>query len=342
MPRGLIHVYSLRLLPTALLIGCGLALLAGCSRSTGDDASGSARNFAWADRERPLSYPGPLTEGDSLVDVKSLRVVANLAHGEFDSIRALANDSVFANVAETPYMSQLQGIAQLEAWHRELGGVAYQAFNVRGIFNQGSQSYVSYVFGRWQTDLWGDQYVVFALAWNAQRKLTGVVLWRTPWPIETVRPLEPSRTPNNFSFYSATRLGSDSAAQKAMDFTTAIYRNNLRVQQALLADTVEYHDGQGKFGYFDRATVLDLLDHRPKDHVHHVLRYTSVIPWTMLRFDREMAAVVTYEEWEDKATREVRVYSFCRLFFFDRHGKIDNFVFSRRLVHPVGRYPLVD
>ena len=162
-------------------------------------------------------------------------------------------------------------------------------------------------------------------------------MWRTPWPIETKRPLEPSRTPNDFSFYSATRLGSDSAALKAMDFTTAIYRNNLRVQQQLLADTVEYHDAQGLFGYYDRATVLDLLDHRPKDHVHHVLRYTSVIPWNMLRFDREMAAVITYEEWEDKATRQVRVHSFCRLYFFDRNGKIDNLVFSRRLVHPVGR-----
>jgi hypothetical protein len=55
-----------------------------------------------------------------------------------------------------------------------------------------------------------------------------------------------------------------------------------------------------------------------------------------------MAAVVTYEEWEDKATRSVRVYSFCRLYFFDSKGNIDNLVFTRRLVHPVGRYPLVE
>lgn len=318
----------MRLLPAALLLGYGLALLAGCSQSASDDTLESSSRFVWTDRERPLSFPGPLIEHDSLVDVKSLRLVANLAHGEFDSIRAQANDSVFANVAETPYMSQLKGMAQLEAWYRELGGVAYQAFNVRGIYNQGIQSYVSFVFGRWQTDLWGDQYVVFALSWNTQRKLTGVVLWHTPWPIETVRPLKPSRAPDNFSFNSATRLGSDSAAKKAMDFTTAIYRNNLRAQQSLLADTVEYHDAEGRFGYSDRATVLDLLDHRPEDHVHHVLRYTSVIPWTILRSDREMAAIVTHEEWEDNATREVRVYSFCRLYFFDRRGKIDNFVFN--------------
>ena len=167
-------------------------------------------------------------------------------------------------------------------------------------------------------------------------------MWRTPWPKESQRALTPSRTPEGFHFYSATRLGSDSAAKKGMDFTTAIYSNSLRLQQALLADTIEYHDGQGQFGYFDRAKVLDLLDHRPKDHVHHVLRYTSVIPWRMLRFDREMAAVVTYEEWEDKLSREVSVYSFCRLYFFDDQGKINNFVFTRRRVHPVGRYPLVE
>ncbi len=332
----------MRALRLQLLIWCGLVLADGCSRGADESESSLVPQFAWSDLMRPLSYPGPLTEGDSLIDLKSLRFVANLSEGAFDSLRAVANDSLFANVAETPYMSQLEGMAQLEAWRRDLGRVAYQAFNVRGIFNQGSKSYDSYVFGRWQTDLWGDQYLVIAIAWNAQRRVTGVVMWRTPWPIETERPLVPSRTPDNFHFYSATRLGSDSAAIKAMDFTTAIYRNNLRVQQQLLADTVEYHDAQGRFGYFDRATVLDLLDHRPKDHVHHVLRYTSVIPWNMLRFDREMAAVVTYEEWEDKATRQVRVYSFCRLYFFDRNGKIDNLVFSRRLVHPVGRYPLVE
>jgi hypothetical protein len=325
-----------------LVIWCCLAVLAGCSPKEAGPESDPARRFAWSDRARPLSYPGPLTEGDSLFDLKSLRLIANLAHSEFDSIRAVANDSLFANVAETPYMSQLEGLAQLEAWRHELGSVAYQAFNVRGIFNEGSQSYVSYVFGRWKSEQWGDQYHVFAVAWNARGKVTGLVLWRTPWPQQTQRPLVPSRRPNDFHFYSSTRLGSDSAARKAMDFTSAIYSNNLRLQQQLLADTVEYHDAQGTFGYYGRATVLDLLDHRPKDHVHHVLRYTSVIPWTMLRFDREMAAVVTYEEWEDKATRRVRVYSFCRLYFFNREGKIDNFVFSRRLVHPVGRYPLVE
>jgi len=332
----------MRSLPIAFLLLICLALLASCSRDRMESEPGSARQFAWSDRARPLSYPGPLIEGDSLTDLHSLRLIANLAHGEFDSIRLLTNDSVFANVAETPYMSQLVGMAQLEAWRNDLGKVSYQAFNVRGIHNVGTQSYVSYVFGRWQTSLLGDQYLVFAVAWNARGKVTGIVMWRTPWPNDTVRPLEPSRSPKNFHFYSATRLGSDSAARKAMDFTSAIYTDNLRIQKALLADTVEYHDAQGKFGYFDRATVLDLLDHRPKDHVHHVLRYTSVIPWTMLRYDREMAAVVTYEEWEDKATREVRVYSLCRLYFFDHQGKIDNFVFSRRLVHPVGRYPLVD
>jgi hypothetical protein len=283
-----------------------------------------------------------LTEGDSAFDLLSLRLIANLAHAELDSVRLVANDSLFANVAESPYMSQLEGVAQLEAWRKELGDVSYQAFNVRGVHNQGTQTHISYVFGRWNTELLGDQYLIFAVAWDASRKVTGVVLWRTPWPKETQRPLVPSRTPEGFHFHSASRLGSDSAARKAMDFTTAIYSNNLRLQQSLLADTIEYHDGQGQFGYFDRAKVLDLLDHRPKDHVHHVLRYTSVIPWSMLRFDREMSAVVSYEEWEDKLSREVSVYSFCRLYFFDSQGKINNFVFARRRVHPVGRYPLVD
>jgi hypothetical protein len=321
---------------------CGLAILVSCSTVGDSGADDEVRSFAWSDRARPLSYPGPLTEGDSAFDLLSLRLIANLAHAELDSVRRVANDSLFANVAESPYMSQLEGVAQLEAWRKELGDVSYQAFNVRGVHNQGTQTHISYVFGRWNTELLGDQYLIFAVAWDASRKVTGVVLWRTPWPKETQRPLVPSRTPEGFHFHSASRLGSDSAARKAMDFTTSIYRNNLRVQQVLLADTVEYHDGQGQFGYFDRAKVLDLLDHRPKDHMHHVLRYTSVIPWHMLRFDREMAAVVTYEEWEDKLSREVSVYSFCRLYFFDSQGKINNFVFARRRVHPVGRYPLVD
>ncbi len=321
---------------------CGLAILVSCSSVGDTGADDQVRSFAWSDRSRPLSYPGPLVEGDSTMDLKSLRLIANLAHGEFDSIHLAANDSLFANVAETPYMSQLEGVAQLEAWRKELGDVSYQAFNVRGVHNQGTQTQISYVFGRWNSTLLGDQYLVFAVAWNALGKATGVVMWRTPWPKSSRQELVPSRTPEGFHFHSASQLGSDSAARKAMDFTTSIYRNNLRVQQVLLADTVEYHDGQGQFGYFDRAKVLDLLDHRPKDHVHHVLRYTSVIPWHMLRFDREMAAVVTYEEWEDKATRDVEVYSFCRLYFFDDKGKINNFVFTRRRVHPVGRYPLVE
>jgi hypothetical protein len=324
-----------------LAVISGLVLLSGCS-SAGDGSEPSERLFAWPDRTRPLSFPGALSEGDSLRDQKSLRLVANLAHAEFDSLRRAANDSLFANVAETPEMSQLEGLEQLEAWRRALGRVSYEAFNVRSAYNEGTQSHISYVFGRWDSELLGDQYLVFAVAWNTQGMATGVVMWRSPWPKETLRPLEPARRPEGFHFYSTTRLGTDSAALKAMDFTTAIYRNNLRQQQGLLADTIEYHDAQGQFGYFDRAKVLDLLDHRPKDHTHRVLRYTSVIPWTMLRFNREMAAVVTYEEWEDKATRSVRVYSFCRLYFFDSKGNIDNLVFTRRLVHPVGRYPLVE
>ena len=88
--------------------------------------------------------------------------------------------------------------------------------------------------------------------------------------------------------------------------------------------------------------VLELwLDHRTKDHQHNLVRYTTVIPWTMLRFGREMALVVTYEDWQNR-DGSTAVYSFCRLYFFDEKGKINNFVFTRRRVHPVGRYPLVD
>jgi hypothetical protein len=54
-----------------------------------------------------------------------------------------------------------------------------------------------------------------------------------------------------------------------------------------------------------------------------------------------MAVVVTYEDWQNR-DGSTAVYSFCRLYFFDEKGKINNFVFTRRRVHPVGRYPLVD
>jgi hypothetical protein len=104
---------------------------------------------------------------------------------------------------------------------------------------------------------------------------------------------------------------------------------------------VQYHDGQGVYGIYSRAEVLDLLDHRTKDHQHNLVRYTTVIPWMMLRFGREMAVVVTYEDWQNR-DGSTAVYSFCRLYFFDEKGKINNFVFTRRRVHPVGRYPLVD
>jgi hypothetical protein len=284
-----------------------------------------------------------LVESDSVYDQKSLRIVANLAHAEWDSIAAVANDSLFVAVAETPYAAQLEGLAQLQAWRSSLGDVAYEAFNVRGVYNEGSQSHVAYVFSRWKApQLEGsDQFIVFTVAWNPQGKLTGIGMFKTGWPRDNLRPIKPTRRPEKFHFYSATRIGSDSAAEKAMDFTEAIYRNVLRAQQSLLADTVEYHDGQGVYGIYSRAEVLDLLDHRTKDHQHNLVRYTAVVPWTMLRFNREMAVVVTYEDWQNRDGSSV-VYSFCRLYFFDEQGKINNFVFTRRRVYPVGRYPLVE
>ena len=326
-----------------LLILSFLALWA-CQGPEDSTAVSPERTFRWNDLSRPVSFPGPLTESDSAHDRLSLHIVANLANNELDSIRMAANDSVFVAVAETPYMSQLEGMAQLEAWRASLGEVRYEAFNVRGIYNQGSNSHVSYVFGRWVTESpeVPDHFLVFTVAWNSAGKITGIALFKTGWPRDSLRPIKPSRTPEKFHFYSATTLGSDSSAIKAMDFTEAIFRNNLRRQQHLLADTVEYHDGQGEYGTYGRAQVLDLLDHRPKDHTHHLVRYTAVVPWTMLRFNRDMAVVVTYEDWRDNASGNSDVYSFCRLYFFDEQGKINNFVFTRRRVYPVGRYPLVN
>jgi hypothetical protein len=321
----------------------GILATYSCQGPSIDAPEPAPQSFVWSDLSRPVSFPGPLVESDSAYDQKSLRIVANLAHAEWDSIAAVANDSLFAAVAETPYAAQLEGMAQLQAWHKTLGSVDYEAFNVRGVFNQGSQSHVAYVFSRWKTSQLdeNDQFMVFTLAWNPQGKLTGIGMFKTAWPRGNLRPIKPTRRPEKFHFYSATRIGSDSAAKKAMDFTEAIYRNVLRVQQSLLADTVEYHDGLGEYGIYSRAEVLDLLDHRATDHQHHLIRYTSVIPWTMLRFGREMAVVVTYEDWQNR-DGSTAVYSFCRLYFFDEKGKINNFVFTRRREHPVGRYPLVD
>jgi hypothetical protein len=314
-----------------------------CQGPTADVPQPAPKSFVWSDLARPVSFPGPLVESDSAFDQKSLRIIANLAHAEWDSIAAVANDSLFAAVAETPYAARLEGLAQLEAWRTALGEVTYEAFNVRGAYNQGSQSHVAYVFSRWKTSQLNDndQFIVFTVAWNPQGKLTGIGMFKTGWPRDSVRPIRPTRRPEHFHFYSATRIGSDSAAKKAMDFTEAIYRNVLRPQQALLADTVEYQDGQGVYGIYSRAEVLDLLDHRTKDHQHNLVRYTAIIPWTMLRFGREMAVVVTYEDSQNR-DGSTAVYSFCRLYFFDEKGKINNFVFTRRRVHPVGRYPLVD
>ena len=314
-----------------------------CQGPSTDAPKPASKNFVWSDLSRPVSFPGPLVESDSVYDQKSLRIVANLAHAEWDSIAAVANDSLFVAVAETPYAAQLEGLAQLQAWRSSLGDVAYEAFNVRGVYNEGSQSHVAYVFSRWKTSqLEGsDQFIVFTVAWNPQGKLTGIGMFKTGWPRDNLRPIKPTRRPEKFHFYSATRIGSDSAAEKALDFTEAIYRNVLRAQQSLLADTVEYHDGQGVYGIYSRAEVLDLLDHRTKDHQHNLVRYTAVVPWTMLRFNREMAVVVTYEDWQNRDGSSA-VYSFCRLYFFDEQGKINNFVFTRRRVYPVGRYPLVD
>jgi hypothetical protein len=306
-------------------------------------ADSSPPAFLWDDLARPVSFPGPLVDSDSLYDQKSLRIVANLAHHEWDSIASVANDSLFAAVAETPDASQLQGMNQLQAWRSTLGELDYEAFNVRGTYNKGSQSHVAYVFGRWRSRQAGqfDVFIVFTVAWNREGRLTGIAKFQTGWPRTNARPIKPTRRPEGFHFYSATRLGSEQSARKAMDFTEAIYRNNLKLQQGLLADSVEYHDGQGEYGYYSRAQVLDLLDHRTKDHVHHLVRYTSVVPWSMLRYGRDMAVVVTYEDWQNRDGSST-VYSFCRMYFFDEQGKIYNFVFTRRRVHPVGRYPLVD
>ena len=321
----------------------GILALVSCQNPSTDPLKPEARSFLWSDLARPVSYPGPLVESDSAYDQKSLRIIANLAHAEWDSIAAVANDSLFAAVAETPYAAQLEGLAQLQAWRNSLGDVEYEAFNVRGVYNQGSQSHVAYVFSRWkspQTDEI-DHFMIFTLAWNAQGKLSVIGMFKTPWPQANRRPIAPSRRPERFHFYSATRVGSDSAAKKAMDFTEAIYRNVLRVQQSLLTDTVEYHDGQGEFGIFSRAEVQDKLDHRTRDHQHNLIRYTTVIPWNMLRFNREMALVVTYEDMQNR-DGSTAVYSFCRLYFFDERGKINNFVFTRRRVYPVVRYPLIE
>jgi hypothetical protein len=321
----------------------GLVFAVACQQSSDSEYAVAERRFAWSDLSRPVSFPGPLVDSDSAFDQKSLRIIANLAHAEWDSIAAVANDSLFVAVAETPYAAQLEGLAQLEAWRTTLGDISYEAFNVRGVYNQGSQSHVAYVFSRWKSPQPGgtDLFMVFTVAWNTAGRLTGIAAFSTGWPRDSVRPIRPTRRPEHFHFYSATRIGSDSAAKKAMDFTEAIYRNVLRVQQSLLADTVEYHDGQGVYGIYSRAQVLDLLDHRAKDHQHSLVRYTTVVPWTMLRFGREMAVVVTYEDWQNR-DGSTAVYSFCRLYFFDEQGKINNFVFTRRRVHPVGRYPLVD
>lgn len=325
-----------------VLISCALAVYS-CQGPSTDAPKPAPKNFVWSDLSRPVSFPGPLVESDSVYDQKSLRIIANLAHAEWDSIAAVANDSLFVAVAETPYAAQLEGLAQLQAWRSSLGDVAYEAFNVRGVYNEGSQSHVAYVFSRWKApQLEGsDQFIIFTVAWNPQGKLTGIGMFKTGWPRDSARPINPARRPEHFHFYSATRIGSDSAAEKAMDFTEAIYRNVLRAQQSLLADTVEYHDGQGVYGIYSRAEVLDLLDHRTKNHQHNLVRYTAVVPWTMLRFNREMAVVVTYEDWQNRDGSSA-VYSFCRLYFFDEQGKINNFVFTRRRVYPVGRYPLVD
>lgn len=321
----------------------GLVFAVACQQSSDSEYAVAERRFAWSDLSRPVSFPGPLVDSDSAFDQKSLRIIANLAHAEWDSIAAVANDSLFVAVAETPNAARLEGLDQLQAWRLPLGTLDYEAFNVRGVFNEGSQSHVSYVFCRvkgQKSDNF-DRFMVFTVAWNPQGKLTGIGMFNTGWPRDSVRPIRPTRRPEHFHFYSATRIGSDSAAKKAMDFTEAIYRNVLRPQQALLADTVEYHDGQGVYGIYSRAEALDLLDHRTKDHQHNLVRYTTVIPWTMLRFGREMAVVVTYEDWQNR-DGSTAVYSFCRLYFFDEQGKINNFVFTRRRVHPVGRYPLVD
>ena len=321
----------------------GILAVFSCQRSSTDPLKPEATSFLWSDLARPVSYPGPLVESDSAYDQKSLRIVANLAHAEWDSIAAVANDSLFAAVAETPYAARLEGLAQLEAWRGSMGAIDYEAFNVRGVYNQGSQSHVAYVFSRWKSAQTNeiDHFMIFTLAWNAQGRLTLIGMFKTEWPQANLRPISPSRRPERFHFYSATRVGSDSAAKKAMDFTEAIYRNVLRVQQSLLTDTVEYHDGQGEFGIFSRAEVLDKLDHRTKDHQHNLIRYTTVNPWNMLRFNREMALVVTYEDWQNRDGSNA-VYSFCRLYFFDERGKINNLVFTRRRVYPVGRYPLIE
>lgn len=324
-----------------ILITCTLAILA-CQKNPPVDSQ--SRSFTWNDLSRPVSFPGPLFDTDTTYDDQSLRVVANLAHFEFDSIRTLIHDSLFVAVSEKPYEAKLKGLDQLQAWRSSLGSVQHEAFNVRGIYNQGSSTHVSYVFSRWKSTgskVNFDRFVVFTIAWNSAGKITGIALFATDWPRDSIRPIQPTRRPEKFHFYSSTRLGSDSTAQKAMDFTTGIFRNNLRMHQHLLADSVEYHDGQGQYGYYSRAKVLDMLDHRTKSHKHHLIRYTAVVPWKMLRFDREMAAVVTYEDWINR-DGTTSVYSFCRLYFFDEQGKINNFVFTRRLVHPVGRYPLVD
>lgn len=333
----------MHLLTRIIFVLCALALTS-CQGPSDSDSNPSSQTFLWSDLSRPVSFPGPLTNSDSTYETKSLRIIANIAHAEWDSIRELANDSLFVAVAETPYGAQLEGLDQLQLWRTSLGSIHYEAFNVRGVYNEGSNSHVAYVFGRWKSQNALDsldKFMVFAVAWNNVGAVTGIARFETPWPIDNDRMIKPTRNPENFHFFSETRLGSDSAARKAMDFTTAIFRNNLRMHQHLMADSVEYHDGRGKYGYYNRADVLDLLDHTSKSHKHHLIRYTAVIPWEMIRFGREAAVVVTYEDWVNR-DGSAAVYAFCRLYFFDEQGKINNVVFTRRLVHPVGRYPLVD
>ena len=62
-----------------ILTLCGLAILVSCSSVGDSGADDQVRSFAWSDRSRPLSFPGPLVEGDSTMDLKSLRLIANLA-----------------------------------------------------------------------------------------------------------------------------------------------------------------------------------------------------------------------------------------------------------------------
>ena len=180
----------------------GILAVFSCQRSSTDPLKPEATSFLWSDLARPVSYPGPLVESDSAYDQKSLRIVANLAHAEWDSIAAVANDSLFAAVAETPYAARLEGLVQLEAWRSSMGAIDYEAFNVRGVYNQGSQSHVAYVFSRWKSAQTNeiDHFMIFTLAWNAQGRLTLIGMFKTEWPQANLRPISPSRRPERFHF----------------------------------------------------------------------------------------------------------------------------------------------